>query len=220
MHQICGTFCVCRYQQFCTLMADSLCESRTAVREWECWQSKFVNCCYTLSWKGLILIRSAVWSCSTETCRKVRLALAMPLWKQLSHFIAEHRVARMTVSVACHNRFQFYLFECNFIKRFLLQECSRAQLATCFVRCQQSVLYGRENDQGKVTYNYIYFQQKLLWRIFSSFCCHLKMAGLDGLDYTANLDPIYTGLVTMVQVLYLLEISCHGWVFIILYGEV
>ena len=26
-----------RYQQFCTLMADSLCELRTAVREWECW---------------------------------------------------------------------------------------------------------------------------------------------------------------------------------------
>ena len=34
------------------------------------------------------------------------------------------------------------------------------------------------------------------------------------------LDPIYTGLVTMVQVLYLLEIYCLGWVFIILYDEV
>ena len=28
--------CVRRYQQFCTLVADSLRESRTAVREWEC----------------------------------------------------------------------------------------------------------------------------------------------------------------------------------------
>ena len=35
----------------------------------------------------------------------------------------------------------------------------------------------------------------------------------------AHLDPIYTGLVTTVQVLYLLEICCLGWVFIILYGE-
>ena len=30
-------------------------------------------------------------------------------------------------------------------------------------------LYGREYDQGRVTYNYIYFQQKSLWPIFSSF---------------------------------------------------
>ena len=35
-----------------------------------------------------------------------------------------------------------------------------------------------------------------------------------------NLDPVYTGLVTMVQVLYQLEICCRGWVFIILYDEV
>ena len=34
------------------------------------------------------------------------------------------------------------------------------------------------------------------------------------------LDPIYTGLVTTVQVLYLLEICCRGWVFIILYDEI
>ena len=34
------------------------------------------------------------------------------------------------------------------------------------------------------------------------------------------LDPIYTGLVTTVQVLYLLEICCLGWIFIILYDEV
>ena len=31
-----------------------------------------------------------------------------------------------------------------------------------------------------------------------------------------SLDPIYTGLVTTVQVLYLLEICCLGLVFIIL----
>ena len=35
-----------------------------------------------------------------------------------------------------------------------------------------------------------------------------------------DLDPIYAGLVTTVQVLYLLEICCLGWVFIILYDEV
>ena len=33
-------------------------------------------------------------------------------------------------------------------------------------------------------------------------------------------DPIYTGLVTTVPVLYLLGICCRGWVFIILYDEV
>ena len=33
-------------------------------------------------------------------------------------------------------------------------------------------------------------------------------AAMIGLDQT--LDPIYTGLVTMVQVLYLLEICCLG----------
>ena len=36
LHQIFGTFCVRRYQQFCTPMADSLRESHTVVREWEC----------------------------------------------------------------------------------------------------------------------------------------------------------------------------------------
>ena len=35
MHRICSTFCVRKYQQF-----------------WECLQSKFVNCCHTMSWKG------------------------------------------------------------------------------------------------------------------------------------------------------------------------
>ena len=34
------------------------------------------------------------------------------------------------------------------------------------------------------------------------------------------LDPIYTGLVTTAQVMYLLEICCLGWVFIILYDQV
>ena len=34
------------------------------------------------------------------------------------------------------------------------------------------------------------------------------------------LEPIYTGLVTTVQVLYLLEICCLGLIFIILYDEV
>ena len=35
-----------------------------------------------------------------------------------------------------------------------------------------------------------------------------------------SLDPINTGLVTKVQVLYLLEICCLGCVFIILYDKV
>ena len=41
------------------------------------------------------------------------------------------------------------------------------------------------------------------------------------ISLSANLDPIYTGLVNTVQVfMYLLEICCLGSVFIILYDEV
>ena len=36
-------------------------------------------------------------------------------------------------------------------------------------RREWSELYGREYDQWKVTYNDIYFQQKLLWPIFFPF---------------------------------------------------
>ena len=36
VHQIFGTFYVRRYEQFCTLIADSLRESYTVVCEWEC----------------------------------------------------------------------------------------------------------------------------------------------------------------------------------------
>ena len=36
VHQFCGMFCVRRYQQFSTFMADSLRESCTVVCEWEC----------------------------------------------------------------------------------------------------------------------------------------------------------------------------------------
>ena len=36
-HRICNTFCVRKYQQFCML---------------KCLQSKFVNSCHTMSWKG------------------------------------------------------------------------------------------------------------------------------------------------------------------------
>ena len=34
---------------------------------------------------------------------------------------------------------------------------------------EQSELYGRESDQGKVTYNDIYFKQESLWSIFFLF---------------------------------------------------
>ena len=48
-------------------------------------------------------------------------------------------------------------------------------------RCERSELYGREYDQWKVTYNDIYFQQKLLWPIFFLEVvksCHRKLTGL------------------------------------------
>ena len=46
-----------------------------------------------------------------------------------------------------------------------------------------------------------------------------RRGGVQGI-LTGALDPIYTGLETMAQVLYLLEICCRGSVFIILYDEV
>ena len=57
-------------------------------------------------------------------------------------------------------------------------------------------------------------------------CVHFLISGgrLKNIEnqpiITTVLDPIYTGLVTTVQVLYLLEICCLGWVFIILNDEV
>ena len=45
MHWICDMFCVRRYQQFWTLMVNGNAYN-------QCLQSKFVNCCHTMSWKG------------------------------------------------------------------------------------------------------------------------------------------------------------------------
>ena len=45
-------------------------------------------------------------------------------------------------------------------------------------RRERSELYGREYDQGKVTYNDIYFQQKSLWSIFFPFSSR-KLTGLE-----------------------------------------
>ena len=56
----------------------------------------------------------------------------------------------------------------------LMQPCSLSWIIVSTAhdapaRRKWSELYGREYDQGKVTYNSIYFQQKSLWPIFSSF---------------------------------------------------
>ena len=104
MHRICGMFCVRRYQQLCTLMVNGNAynqNSLTAVTQWV---------------EKADLIRSAVWSYSTVL---VRLVLATPLWKQLSHFIAETLCGPAAVSIVCHNCIEFYLFKSNFIRRFL-----------------------------------------------------------------------------------------------------
>ena len=77
MHQICGTFCVRRYQQFCTLMVNWNAYNQNLLIAVTHWVEK------------TDLIWSAVWSYSTVHAEKVRLALATPLWKQLSHFIAQ-----------------------------------------------------------------------------------------------------------------------------------
>ena len=77
MHWICGMFCVRRYQQFCTLMANGNAYNQNSLIAVTQWVEK------------TDLTRSAVWSYSTVLAEKVRLALATPLWKQLSHFITE-----------------------------------------------------------------------------------------------------------------------------------
>ena len=77
MHRICGTFCVRRYQQFCMLMVNGNAYNQNSLIAVTQWVEK------------ADLIRSAVWSYSTVHAEKVRLALATPLWKQPSHFIAE-----------------------------------------------------------------------------------------------------------------------------------
>ena len=77
MHRICNTFCVCKYKQFCTLLMNGNANNRNSLIAVTQWVEK------------ADLIRSAVWSYSTVHAEKVRLALATPLWKQLSHFIAE-----------------------------------------------------------------------------------------------------------------------------------
>ena len=77
MHRICGTFWVRKYQQFCTLMVNGNAYNQNSLIAVTQWVEK------------ADLIRSAVWSYSTVHAEKVRLALATPLWKQLSTFIAE-----------------------------------------------------------------------------------------------------------------------------------
>ena len=77
MHRICSTFCVRSYQQFCTLMVNGNAYNQNSLIAVTQWVEK------------ADLIRSAVWSYSIVHAEKVRLALATPLWKQLSHFIAE-----------------------------------------------------------------------------------------------------------------------------------
>ena len=69
--------CVRRYQQFCTLMANGDANNQNSLIAVTQWVEK------------TDLIRTAVWSYSTMHAEKVRLALATPLWKQLSPFIAE-----------------------------------------------------------------------------------------------------------------------------------
>ena len=67
---------------------------------------------------------------------------------------------------------------------YIIASCTRF-----YVR-QWSELCGREYDQGKVTYNDIYFQQKSLWPIISSFFFPEVVTGRwqdwGGLAYTAS----------------------------------
>ena len=88
MHQIFGTFCVPRYQQFCTLMVNGNAYNQNLLIVVTHWVEK------------TDLIRSAVWSYSTVHAEKVQLALATPLWKQLSHFIAETLLFQLPVIIA------------------------------------------------------------------------------------------------------------------------
>ena len=115
MHRICRTFCVHRCQQFCTLMVNGNADNQNlliAVTHWV--ERRF--------WSG-----RQFGPVQPKYAEKVWLALATPLWKQLPHFAETPRGPAWppaAVSIACHNRIEFYLFESNFIRRFLPREHS------------------------------------------------------------------------------------------------
>ena len=87
-------------------------------------------------------------------------------------------------------------------------------------RRERSELYGREYDQGKVTYNDIYFQQKSLWPIFSSFFFPEVVTGRcqdwGGLDYTAS-HKIWVSLINVTKWQETSVSKCHEHILLIIF---
>ena len=85
---------------------------------------------------------------------------------------------------------------------------------------ERSELYGREYDQGKVTCNDIYFQQKSLWPIFSFFFFPNVDTGrwLDwgGLDYTAS-HKIWVSLISVTKWQETSVNKCHEHILLIIF---
>ena len=86
-------------------------------------------------------------------------------------------------------------------------------------RHERVELYGREYDQGKVTYSDIYFQQKSLWPIFFLFSSRklspeFGRTDWGGLDYTAILK-IWGSLISIMKWQEMNVNKCHGHILLI-----
>ena len=105
-------------------------------------------------------------------------------------------------------------------KCWFMMQLKRAQLATHFERRERSELYGREYNQGRVTYNDVYFQQKLLWPIFSSFFFPEVVTGRwqdwGGLDYTAS-HKIWVSLISVTKWQETSVNKCHEHILLIIF---
>ena len=108
-HQICGTFCVHRYQQFCTLMVNGNAYNQNLLIDVK-----------RLIWSGQHLV---LFNC---TCRKstTGFSLGCPFGNSFLTSSQKHRMALAADTIACHNRIEFYLFKSNFIRWFLPRERS------------------------------------------------------------------------------------------------
>ena len=85
---------------------------------------------------------------------------------------------------------------------------------------EASKLYGREYDQGKVTYNDIYFQQKSIWPIFSSFFFPEIVTGRwqdwGKLDYTGS-HKIWVSLISITKWQETSVNKCHEHILLIIF---
>ena len=89
---------------------------------------------------------------------------------QLLHSMASYLGLHCLLRPVCQNTYDKYS-----TYKFITSTAREA-------RREQTELYAREYDQGKVTYNNIYFQNDHIFFLFLPGSCHRKMAELTGED--------------------------------------